>query len=149
MMRGFTTQGLLPNRRWVVWLAICLALFAALAPTVSLGLHAANQRDVADLHAVCTSAHHDATPHLASVDVVWFQGTSKVSDDSTNPVPSASAGHCPLCLLCIDRWAAPPCCVVALAIYTTRHTAPAAVSPPFVKGFPGFIPPVRGPPART
>jgi hypothetical protein len=69
------------HRPWVVWLAVWLALFAALAPTVSYAFHAAASRDSAELHAVCSSALVETIPSVAPSAPVWLRGESPQPDD--------------------------------------------------------------------
>jgi hypothetical protein len=126
----------------LVWLAVWLTLFAALAPSVSYAFHVAASRDAVDLHAVCSSAFKVATPTEAPSTPVWLLGESPQPDDSTAPV----GGHCQLCLLSIERLAPPSSSVVGFAIQSATYALPVAPSPQFVKSFLELNPPPRGPP---
>lgn len=81
---------------WVLWLALWLALFGALAPTVSHALAWAHG-DQAPLIEVCTSAG----PRWMALS----NASEPVPSDSTTTVV---LDHCPFCLLMADRMAPPP-----------------------------------------
>jgi hypothetical protein len=125
---------------------VWLAFFAALAPSVSYAFHAAASRDAADLHAVCSGAYVAATPNVAPTAPVWSQ-VNPPTDDSTAPVSTAMANHCPLCLLTADRLAPPPTPMVGFAIQLEPYVVPVASPSQFVNSFLEFNPPPRGPPA--
>jgi hypothetical protein len=136
------------NRPWVVWLAVWLALFAALAPTVSYAFHAAANRDAADLHAVCSSAFKAETSSAAPSAPVWLQVVEAApTDDSTPQEPAGMGGHCAQCLLRVDLLASPPTPMVGFAIQLQAYAVPVAPPPQFVKSFLELNPPPRGPPA--
>jgi len=77
------------HRLWAAWLAVLLALFGALAPTVS---HALALRGVAQGIEICTSSGTQILP----------------ADSPTGPESVLSLDHCPLCLHPADRVAPPP-----------------------------------------
>ena len=141
------------HRPWVVWLAVWLVLFTALAPSVSYAFHAAASRDAADLHAVCSSAFTGATPSnppgAAPTALVWMQGDATPSADSSPQPVADMGGHCRLCLLSIERLAPPPTSVVGFAIQLEAYAVPVAPPPQFVKSFLELNPPPRGPPALS
>jgi len=130
----------------VVWLAVWLVLFTALAPSVSYALNAAANRDAADLHAVCSSAFNGAIPSVAPSAPVWLQVDAAPSDASTSQDSPAMGGHCSQCLLRVDFLAPPHTHVVGFAIQPATYAVPAAPPPQFVKSFLELNPPPRGPP---
>lgn len=81
----------LQHRTWAVWLVVLIAVFAALAPTLSHGLALA--RSSAGMEAdLCVSA-----------------GVSHPSPDAPEgPQSAVPLVHCPLCLLTSDRMVPPP-----------------------------------------
>jgi hypothetical protein len=77
------------HRLVVAWLAVLLALFAALAPTVS---HALALDHATQGIEICTSAGAQIIP----------------ADSPTGPESTKLMDHCPFCLLQADRVAPPP-----------------------------------------
>jgi hypothetical protein len=137
----------LSRRLWVGRLALLLALFSAMAPSVSYAFHAAANRDAADLHAVCSSAFNGAIPSVSPSAPVWLQVDPAPSDESTPQESAAMGGHCSQCLFRVDLQAPPPTPVVGFAIQPATYAVPAAPPPQFVKSFLELNPPPRGPPA--
>ena len=84
------------HRPWAVWLALCLALLGALAPTVSHALVWAHGGQT-PLIEICTSAG----PRWMALS----NGSEPVPSD---PATTAVLDHCPFCLLTADRMAPPP-----------------------------------------
>jgi hypothetical protein len=83
------------HRLWAAWLAVLLALFAALAPTVS--------------HALAFDA---AT---RGIEICTSTGAKTISADSPNgPQSAVSLEHCPFCLHSADRVAPAPAPVAYL-----------------------------------
>lgn len=79
------------HRTWAVWLVVFIAVFAALAPTLSHGVALA--RSSAGMETdLCVSA---GVSHLAP-------------DAPEGPQSAVSLAHCPMCLLASDRMAPPP-----------------------------------------
>jgi len=76
-------------RPWAVWLAVLLALFAALAPAVSHAL--ALERGTQGIE-ICTGTGTQIIP----------------ADSPTGPEPVLHVDHCPFCLHSADRFAPPP-----------------------------------------
>ena len=147
----------LPNtlrRPWSVWLALCMALLGALAPTVS---HAVNwaRGGNAGLIEVCTTsgprwmAFPGMTEQANSLPLESTQtsdspGALAMQPDA--PLPAAVLDHCPFCLLFADRAGPPP---QAWQVALTGAQASAAPTAPQVHYFPAFYahtPPPRGPP---
>lgn len=117
------------HRPWAVWLAVLLAVFAALAPTLSHGL--ALERSGAGMETdLCVSA---GIGH----------GTPEAPDA---PGSVLSLVHCPFCLQAPDRMAPPPLPWSFPLRVQGAHPEPVAR--------PGFVfcahlalaPPPRGPP---
>lgn len=81
---------------WVLWLVLWLALFGALAPTVSHALTWA-QDDREPLIEICTSAG----PR-------WTALSSASEPAPSDPSSAAVLDHCPFCLLMADRVAPTP-----------------------------------------
>ncbi|OGB86264.1 MAG: hypothetical protein A2535_00960, partial [Burkholderiales bacterium RIFOXYD2_FULL_59_8] len=92
--RAATASAARPS--WVLWLALWLALFGALAPTVSHALTWAHG-DRAPLIEICTSAG----PR-------WMALPTAVEPVSSDPTSAVVSDHCPFCLLMADRLAPPP-----------------------------------------
>lgn len=81
---------------WVLWLALWLALFGALAPTVS--------------HAL-TWAHGDREPLIeicTSAGPRWMALSTTAEAVPSDPTGAVVLDHCPFCLLMADRLAPPP-----------------------------------------
>jgi hypothetical protein len=149
MTRLSTNRRSLLHRPWLVWLAVWLALFAALAPTVSYAFHAAASRDAADLHAVCSSAYVASTPHVAPTAPEWLQAKAPQSDDSDAPLSTDTGSHCQRCLLSIERLVILISGDIGFAIQPETYAQPVAPSPQFLKSFLELNPPPRGPPALS
>jgi Protein of unknown function (DUF2946) len=83
------------HRLWATWLAVLLALFAALAPTVS---------------------HALALDHATqSIEICSSTGAQTIPADSpAGPESTKLMDHCPFCLLQADRVAPPPSPVATL-----------------------------------
>ena len=103
---------------WVLWLTLWLALFGALAPTVSHALTWAHG-DREALIEICTSAGPRWTALSTASDPV-----------PSEPTSAAVLDHCPFCLLMADRVAPPPQ-PQALLFAASGHAAE-PVSPPVV-----------------
>jgi hypothetical protein len=133
----------------LVWLAVWLALFAALAPTVSYAFHAAASRDAADLHAVCSGAYVAATPNVAPTAPVWLQAKAPQSDNTDAPLTADTGSHCQRCLLSIERLVTLTSSELGFAVQPETYAEPVAPPPQFVKSFLELNPPPRGPPALS
>lgn len=137
------------QRAWALWLALLLAAFAALAPTVSHALNWARGGH-AGMIEVCTSSG----PRWMALSQVMAQVDADSSDSaSSRPVASPDAPvsgqfleHCPFCLLLAER-AALPSATWPLDFALPGH----ALAPPdlpqfFLPAFTAPAPPPRGPP---
>lgn len=131
------TSNALSRRLWVGRLALLLALFGALAPTVS---HALNwvHGDGPSLIEVCTSAG----PRWMALG----QASERQSDSTQTPETAAVFDHCPFCLLATDRLAPPPVAVVHAFIGAARYELVAPAPTFFVVTHTQPAPPPRGPP---
>lgn len=124
-----TLHRTLVHRPWAVWLAVLIAVFAALAPAVSQAFAPAQGATPMAMD-ICTSG--DTVPVL--------------TDSPAVPSTAKSLEHCPLCLHSADRVAVLP--VVALP----PLLAPDASPPPrvqqvfFFSTYLAHAPPPRGPP---
>ncbi|MDD2881251.1 MAG: DUF2946 family protein [Rhodoferax sp.] len=127
-----------PHRPWAVWLALCMALLGALAPTVSHALNWA-QGERAPLIEICTSVGPRWTAFVSQADATDTRLEGGVTDAATpldsTPDPSsrtpnsaAVLAHCPFCMLMADRIAPPPQ-PQHLCFAASGHTD-APVSPP-------------------
>jgi hypothetical protein len=125
-----TLHRTLLRRPWAVWLAVLIAVFSALAPTVSHAL--ALTYRVAPMEASYCSS-------MGMVDAV---------PDSTGGQGSAAAlVHCPFCLHVTDRLAPPPQPVVCPLRVVGRHPPPRVLPvPAYAVDFVLAAAP-RGPPA--
>lgn len=143
----------LPRRPWVLWLALGLALFGALAPTVSHALQWARGGATAGLIEICTTSgpRWMALPAVQDVASTSAQDEQEAASAPSEPLRGSGLPvvleHCPFCLLMADRWA-PPSQPSTLFLAVPGH----AVVP--VSAAPGFLPariiaaaPPRGPPA--
>jgi hypothetical protein len=104
------------RRPWAVWLALCVALLGALAPTVSHALSWARGGN-AGLVEVCTSTgpRWMALPGMAErasntplEDAQASSSVSALTMQPDGPRPATVLDHCPFCLLFADRIAPPP-----------------------------------------
>lgn len=113
----------------VVWIAVFIALFAALAPTLSHGLALAHLGASMDTN-LCTSAG----------------GSHGSSDAPEAPLSALSLAHCPFCLHSTDRAAPPSQGVPCLLFVQDGHREPLARQVFFYAGPHTLAPPPRGPP---
>lgn len=127
----------LTPRPWALWLAVLVALLAALAPALT---HAFMPQGVAT---------------APGVEICTDQGTRWVTlaatADPTDPAPATptldSVAHCAFCLQPPER-SAPPPQLMLRPTPGSGATQPATVTQARVYGPPlAFAPPPRGPPA--
>jgi hypothetical protein len=122
------------RRAWMVWLALLIAAFGALAPTVSHAIALARGGD-APLVEICTSEG----PRWVALNVP--------ADSPDVPPWAVHPEHCPFCLHASDRVAPPP------SISLTDFGAPGGPVEPrtgqafFSVTHHALAPPPRGPPA--
>ena len=143
------------RRPLAVWLAVLIALFGALAPTLSHALVLARGGTSAWTE-VCTSTGtrwvllgptQNAAPPpgdaVASVD----DDPPQTSAASPQPPQAAlSLDHCPFCLLAADRFAPPPHTGVPLFAMTGEAEVPTIRLTFYVPEPLALTPPSRGPP---
>lgn len=119
-----------PLRRTpVVWLAVFIALFAALAPMVSHGLALAHSGVGMDTD-LCISAG----------------GGHGYPDAPEAPHSDLSLVHCPFCLHSTDRAAPPSHLLPYFYLVQDGHREPMARQAFLYAGRPTLAPPPRGPP---
>jgi hypothetical protein len=125
------------RRPWAVWLALCVALVMALAPTVSHAL-VWSQGDGGHYMEICTAAG----PSLVAAD-----STSSSADSPAGQESTLSLSHCPFCLHTADRVALPPHPVAYLFLDAGRQQEAVVWQALFLLSHCVFVPPPRGPPA--
>ena len=150
----------LPRARWVVWLAVWLALLGALAPTVSHALQWARGGATANLIEICTSAgprwmalpnsamgtSATATPARLVSDATQAAAASDTADAGGSSNPTVLE-YCPFCLLMAERLA-PPSASTPVFFAVPGHAVlpqPRFVSDSPAQSFAAAQP--RGPPA--
>lgn len=122
---------------WVGRLAWLLAIFGALAPSVSYALHWA-RGDGPVLIEVCTSL---GPRWMALGQASEFQ--SKAPD---TPDAATVFDHCPFCLLATDRLAPPPANMAQVFLTGATYERVASAQAFFVVTHTDLAPPPRGPP---
>ncbi|MGP1629331.1 MAG: DUF2946 family protein [Giesbergeria sp.] len=132
-----TTFSPAPLRRAVwLWLALLLALFGALAPTVSHAL--ASSRTSAGME-VCTS-----------MGMQWVDASGALDASSEQPLAKVLV-DCPMCLLCADQLAPVP----ASSPWSLQRAALGAALLPSYTPVTALavgrvtVPPPRGPPSLS
>jgi hypothetical protein len=131
-----TSHFTLLRRTFVVWLAVWIAVFGALAPTVSHAV-AWSQQGASPWVGVCTDAG------MRWVDVTAGEAF-KDAPDGQEAAPSLV--HCPFCLLAVDRVL--PALQAGHHLFTDRDdfAVPAAWQAVFFSTYVALRPPPRGPP---
>ncbi len=131
------------RRAWMRWLAVLIAVFAALAPTLSHALALTRSTSPAWAE-VCTSA---GTRWMALDSTAGAAPVSKDVPDGQEPLPSLV--HCPLCLLLAGH-------AMPASPFSPRFVAaPDSRERPVLRqaffSFTRFAfrPPPRGPPAHS
>ncbi len=122
------------RRPLAVWLAVLLALFGALAPTLSHAL-ALNRSAASGWSEICTSSGPRWVADLNSTD----------SPDGQESAPAID--HCPFCLLATDRVAPPPHALLHLFAVLGEHPEPTVRQAFFFPLQFALTPPPRAPPA--
>jgi hypothetical protein len=124
-----TLHRTLLHRPWAVWLAVLIAVFSALAPTMS--------------HALAL------TYRVAPMEASYCSSMGMVeatSDSSDGQDAAAALTHCPFCLHATDRLAPPPKSIVYPLLVqegqqrATARTAVLYFGEPYLRAEP------RGPP---
>ena len=126
------------RRPLTVWLAVLIAVFAALAPTLSHALVLA-QRGMLPMMEVCSSS--------GAHEVASTPATDATDGQKSAPLESASlVTHCPFCLLSTDRVAPAPHALVHL-FAVLGESGPPTIWQAFFHATPfALTPPPRGPP---
>ena len=116
-----------------VWLALLIAVFAALAPTMSLAMSgtSANMQAMAE---ICGSGQHKV-----SID--------DATHDPGGPASGTFVRICPLCLNAVDRVSPPPSVVFVDCTIVGATVAPWVWHAFLFITLPAQVPPPRGPPA--
>lgn len=124
------------RRRWVVWLAVLVAMLGALVPTVSHAV-AWSQGSVAPWVEVCTDA-----------GMRWVGGNASQAPLESPPgqEPTAAAAHCPFCLLAMERVLPATPTGPLLCVEQGGSAAPVAWQAVFFFTHVALRPPPRGPP---
>jgi hypothetical protein len=122
-------RDVLLRRPWALWLALLLAVFSALAPSLSLGL-AAGHGGVMALQDICISNGPDQPASPASPETPLAGGLN----------------DCPLCLLAQDRLAGLPPGPVQLLVAGLLPEPPRAGPLVIRRVAVALAPPARGPP---
>jgi hypothetical protein len=122
-------RDVLLRRPWALWLALLLAVFSALAPSLSLGL-AAGHGGVMALQDICISNGPDRPASPASPETP----------------PAGGLNDCPLCLLAQDRLAGLPPGPVQLLVAGLLPEPPRAGPLVIRRVAVALAPPARGPP---
>jgi hypothetical protein len=127
----------LPYRPWAVWLAVLIAVFGALAPTVSHALVLA-QGGIAGSLEICTPQ---------GMRFVTADPTGLTTDSPDGPESVLSLSECPFCLHTTDRVAPPAHPWVYIFVVSNEFKVP-TVRQAFLLPLPfAPTPPPRGPPA--
>jgi hypothetical protein len=82
-----------------MWLALCVALSGAAAPTVSRALAATGTRATVEICTAAGGVQGVVQPSAAS---------DSFGEVSSTQAPALSPDHCPFCLLVADRLGPPP-----------------------------------------
>jgi hypothetical protein len=129
-----------PHRPWALWLALLLAFFGALAPTLSHALnHARGDRSL--MVEVCTSS---GPRWMALAQAPSFQ-----ADAPDVPASAQVLDHCPFCLHLADRVAPPPSLLLHLfQVEGGQQEAPVWQAFFFFQST-SLRPPTRAPPHST
>jgi hypothetical protein len=127
------------HRPWAVWLALCIALVMALAPTVSHAL-AWSQAGSGYLIEICTATG----PRMVPADTVPSSADSPTGQES-----AVSLSHCPFCLHTADRVVPPPHPVAYLFLDMGGERGTTIWQAFFFFTHSAIVPPPRGPPAAS
>jgi hypothetical protein len=121
------------HRPWAVWLAVLIAVFGALAPTVSHALVLA-RGGASPMVEICTTT-----------GTQWVLA-STAADSPDEQEPAMRFDHCPFCLHSVDRTAPPP--HLSPIRFAARDTQCEIAGEHgfFIFGHFALTPPLRGPP---
>jgi hypothetical protein len=127
------------HRPWALWMALCVAVFMALTPTLSHAL-VWSQGDDGHYMEICTAAG----PRLVSAD-----STPSSTDSPPGQESAMSLTHCPFCLHTADRVAPPPHPVTYLFLDMGGQQEAMVWQAFFFATHFALSPPSRGPPAAS
>jgi hypothetical protein len=141
-----------PRHPWVLWLALWLAVFGAMAPTVSRTLGWVDN-DSVRLTEICTGdgplmmtmsmdAIAAVAPDAAPVDVPDASGATP----GQPPSPTLVLDHCAFCTLLTNRLAPPLVMVILPFVLPGKPVNPAVLLTLFLPQFQTPTPPSRAPP---
>jgi len=141
-----------PRHPWVLWLALWLAVFGAMAPTVSRTLSWVD-KDNGRLTEICTGggplmmdmsvdANAAVAPDVALVDAK--DASSAALGRSPSPTPVLD--HCPFCTLLTNRLAPPLVLPFLQMVLPGKPVKPAVLLVLFLPQFQTLTPPARAPP---
>ncbi|HEY8905983.1 MAG TPA: DUF2946 family protein [Rhodoferax sp.] len=141
-----------PRHRWVLWLALWLAVFGAMAPTVSRTLNWA-RGDTGNQVEICTStgprwmALNPVGSATAAPDATLVDGQdASRSESDPAPTPFPVLDHCPFCTLLADRVAPPLSMAFILRVLPGKAVIPTVPLALFHPSFQTRTPPSRAPP---
>jgi hypothetical protein len=123
------------RRPLALWLAVLIALLAALAPTLSHAI-ALTRADATPMQIICTSS---SGAHAVA--------DSGLTDSADGQESAATLQHCPFCLLSHDRAAPPPQPKTHLFQVQGGPTVSTVGQAFFFLNHFALTPPPRGPPA--
>ena len=115
------------HRPWAVWLAVLIAVFGALAPTVS---HALAQGVAPAMMDICVSGDSAAMP----------------ADAPSGSQSAPSLDHCPFCLHAADRVGVLPQPLLTPLLVPGDNPQPVVQPVFFFSTYLAHAPPPRGPP---
>jgi hypothetical protein len=139
-----TTRAQSLHRSWALWLALLLAVFGALVPTVSRTLVWA-QGNAAWVEICNTTGQRWVALGLSDVETAGLRSDSY--SDENAPDPARMLDHCPFCLLSADRTAPPSQAVVPHFALPGHAVVPVRQQVLTRFSFFALAPPPRGPPA--
>jgi hypothetical protein len=127
------------HRLWAVWLAVLIAVFGALAPTVSNALTLARGGTTAGIE-ICTPQ---------GMRFVTVDPTVSSTDSPDGPESVTSLAYCPFCLHTTDRVVPPPFQLPYLFSDQGGQQEVTVWQAFFFAHPTAFAPPPRGPPAHS
>jgi hypothetical protein len=138
------------RRNFAVWLAVLIAVFGALAPTVSHALVWAQGGSSAWTEMCTSTGQRWVRLGPSTIDVPQRAEATAIpieTDSPDAPESTFSLDHCPFCLLALDRAAPPPHASVHFFDVSGADAQP-TVRPTFFYVTPfALTPPLRGPPS--
>jgi len=133
-----------PRRPWAVWLALCVALVMALAPTLSHALAWMHQGASGGYTEICTASG----PRRVALDGA-VNPTNSPTDSPDGQESALQLLHCPFCLHATDRMAPWPKPSFPLFLVQDGQRETAVWQAFFCCTHTALAPPPRGPPLRA